>query len=132
MQEMQEMWVRSLGREDPLEEEMETHSSILAWKIPWTEEPGELWSVESQRIGHNLATDHSAGEANITTEEKQYCVDIFRKKFKGCFSPLGHYIFILLCRYSKCSFLRFPEIIGESRQTLARSLRHFITYLFQI
>ena len=42
MQEVQEMWVRSLGWEDPLEEEMETHSSILAWKIPWTEEPGEL------------------------------------------------------------------------------------------
>ena len=42
MQEMQEMWVRFLGWEDPLEEEMETHSSILAWKIPWTEEPGEL------------------------------------------------------------------------------------------
>ena len=40
MQEMQEMWVRSLGREDPLEEEMATHSSILAWEIPGTEEPG--------------------------------------------------------------------------------------------
>ena len=39
---MKEMWVRFLGWEDPLEEEMETHSSILAWKIPWTEEPGEL------------------------------------------------------------------------------------------
>ena len=39
---MQETWVRSLGREDPLEKEMATHSSILAWKIPWTEEPGRL------------------------------------------------------------------------------------------
>ena len=126
------MWVRSLGWEDPLEEEMETHSSILAWKIPWTEEPGELQSVESQRIGRSLATDHNASEANITIEEKQYYVDIFRKKFKGCFSPLGHYIFILFCRYSKCSFLRFPEIIGESRQKLARSVWHFIAYLFQI
>ena len=42
MQEMQEMWVRSLGLEDPLEKEMATHSSILAWRIPWTEEPGGL------------------------------------------------------------------------------------------
>ena len=40
----QETWVRSLGWEDPLEEEMATHSSILAWKLPWTEEPGRLWS----------------------------------------------------------------------------------------
>ena len=53
MQETQEMWVRSLGREDPLEEEMATHSSILAWRIPWTEEPGRLQSIESGRIGHN-------------------------------------------------------------------------------
>ena len=42
MQETQEMWVQSLGQEDPLEKEMGTHSSILAWKIPWTEEPGRL------------------------------------------------------------------------------------------
>ena len=48
---MQEMWVRSLGGEDPLEEGMATHSSILAWRIPWTEEPGGLQSIESQRVG---------------------------------------------------------------------------------
>ena len=47
MQEMQETWVQSLGQEDPLEEEMATYSSILAWRIPWTEEPGE-----SQSTGH--------------------------------------------------------------------------------
>ena len=45
MQEMPETWVQSLGLEDPLEEEIATHSSILAWKIPWTEEPGELHTV---------------------------------------------------------------------------------------
>ena len=45
--------VQSLGQEDPLEEEMATHSSILAWKIPWTEEPGGLQSMGSQRVGHN-------------------------------------------------------------------------------
>ena len=50
---MQETWVRSLGCEDPLEKEMATHSSILAWKIPWTEEPGRLHSMGSQRVGHN-------------------------------------------------------------------------------
>ena len=50
---MQETWVRSLGREDPLKKEMATHSSILAWRIPWTEEPGGLQSMESQRVGHD-------------------------------------------------------------------------------
>ena len=48
--EMQEMKVRSLGQEDPLEEEMATHSRILAWRIPWTEEPGGLQSMGSQRV----------------------------------------------------------------------------------
>ena len=51
--EVQETWVRSLGWEDPLEKEMATHSSILAWKISWTEEPGGLQSMGSQRVGHN-------------------------------------------------------------------------------
>ena len=51
--EMEEMRVRSLGQDDPLEEEMATHSSILAWEIPWTEKPGGLQFMGSQRIGHN-------------------------------------------------------------------------------
>ena len=51
---MQETWVRSLGREDPLEKEMTTHSSIRAWKIPWTEEPGGLHSMGSQKSGTRL------------------------------------------------------------------------------
>ena len=54
---MQETWVLSLGWEDPLEEEMATHSSILAWRIPWTEEPGELESTGSQRVGHDRVTN---------------------------------------------------------------------------
>ena len=51
---MQETWVRSLGQEDPLEKEMATHSSTLAWKIPWTEEPGRLQSMGSQRVGRDF------------------------------------------------------------------------------
>ena len=50
---MQETQVLSLGWEDPLEKEMAAHSSILAWKIPWMEEPGGLQSTGSQRVGHN-------------------------------------------------------------------------------
>ena len=56
---MQETQVRSLGREDPLEKEMATHSSTLAWRIPWREEPGRLQSMGSQRVGHNRATSLS-------------------------------------------------------------------------
>ena len=51
---MQEICVQSLGQEDPLEEEMATHSSILAWRMPWTEEPGRLQSIGLQRIGHDI------------------------------------------------------------------------------
>ena len=50
---MQETCVPSLGQEDPWEKEMATHSDILAWRIPWTEEPGGLRSMGSQRVGHN-------------------------------------------------------------------------------
>ena len=50
---MRETQIQSLGREDPLEKEMATHSSILAWKIPWTEEPGRLQSMGLQRVRHD-------------------------------------------------------------------------------
>ena len=50
---MWETWVRPLGWEDPLEKEIAIHSSTIAWKIPWTEEPGRLPSMESQRVGHD-------------------------------------------------------------------------------
>ena len=53
---MQETHVQSLGREDPLEKEMATHSSLLAWKIAWTEEPGGLQSTGSQRVRHDWVT----------------------------------------------------------------------------
>ena len=49
---VQKMWIQSLGREDPLEKEIATHFSILAWEIPWTEEPGGLQSTGSQRVRH--------------------------------------------------------------------------------
>ena len=53
---IRETWVQSLGGEKPLEKERATHSSALAWKTPWTEEPGRLQSMESQRVGHDWAT----------------------------------------------------------------------------
>ena len=63
---VQETWVRSLGQEDLLEKEMATHSSILAWRIPWTEESGALQSMGSQRVRHDHATNITTTTASIT------------------------------------------------------------------
>ena len=59
MQETQETQIQSLGLEDPLQKEMSTHSSILTWGIPWTEKPGGLQSMGSQRVGHDQACKHT-------------------------------------------------------------------------
>ena len=64
MQEIQKTWVWSLDQEDPMEKEMATHSGILAWKIPWTEEPGRLESVSSQKVGHNGTHTHTRHVSN--------------------------------------------------------------------
>ena len=53
MQKLQEIWVRSLGQQDPLEEAVATHSSILAWRLPWTEDPGELQTIGLHRVGQD-------------------------------------------------------------------------------
>ena len=66
---MQETQVQCLGQEDPLEKEMATQSNILAWKIPWTEEPGGLQSKESQRVGHNWATKHNMETAKTSLKK---------------------------------------------------------------
>ena len=63
---MWETWVQSLGQEDPLEKEMSTHFSILAWRIPWTEEPGGLQSMGSQRVRHDWATSLSLSLFTLT------------------------------------------------------------------
>ena len=59
MQETQETQVQSLSQEDPLEDEMASHSSVLAWKTPWTEEPGRLQPLGSQSVGHDWVTEHT-------------------------------------------------------------------------
>ena len=59
MQETLETWLQSLGQEDPLEQEVATHSCIVTWKIPWTEEPGRVQSKELQRAAHDLAHAHA-------------------------------------------------------------------------
>ena len=75
---VQEMWVQSLGWEDPLEKEMATHSCILAWETLWTEEPDGLQSMGSQRVRHDLATEHPRtafkNEHKILSSQR-YCED---------------------------------------------------------
>ena len=72
MQETQETGVRSLGQEGPLEREMATHSNTLAWRIPWTEEPGGLQSKGLQRVGHNLATKQQEVPFYFVLSKKSY------------------------------------------------------------
>ena len=67
---MQETKVQSLGQEDPLEKGMVTHSSILAWRIPWTEDPGRPQSVRLQRVGHNWVTDTTTLIKTIVNKNK--------------------------------------------------------------
>ena len=69
---MQEMQIWSLGWEDPLEEEMTTHSRILAWEIPWIDQPDGLQSMEYQRVGHNLVNKHAH---NIVKKKKKKSSD---------------------------------------------------------
>ena len=59
MQDTQEMWVQTFGQKDPLEEGMTTHSTVSAWRIPWTVDPGGLQSMESQRVRHTEVTGHA-------------------------------------------------------------------------
>ena len=70
---VQETWVQSLGWEDTLEKEMATHSSILAWRIPWTEEPGGLQFTGSQRVGHDWATFSSLQDKPGGSDGKRIC-----------------------------------------------------------
>ena len=77
---MQETWVWSLGWEDPLEKGMITHSSILAWEIPWTEQPGWLQSIGLQRVGHYWATKHTHTHTHHTHTHTH--THIYRKRKK--------------------------------------------------
>ena len=83
----QETWVHSPGQEDPLEMGMATHSSILAWRIPRTEEPGRLQSMGSQRVGHDWATKHTQEKIRIL-----FLKDIWKsviKDFRGLYACLS-------------------------------------------
>ena len=96
MQEMEETQVRSLGQEDPLEEEMATHSSISAWRIPWREEPCSPWG--RKRVGHNRMTKHQHTMCQIHSNSLllflKYKINIFT-----CFYMLESYLFFFFKIY---------------------------------
>ena len=86
---MQETWVWSLGQEDPLEKEMATLSSILAWKIPWTEEPGGLQTIGLQRVRHDWAYRHYDGIISHSTCTDTFCLCIHPLMDTGVALPFG-------------------------------------------
>ena len=121
MQEMQKTQVRSLGQEDPLEEEMATHSSILSWRIPWTEESGRLQSMGLQRVGHNWATEHTHRSSNWSSHSILFHTSRFPSPtttisttslpFAPCFSDL------VTSTLSSIPFLKGIRMSGKSQRT---------------
>ena len=123
----QKTWVQSLGQEDPLEKEMATHSSVLPWRIPWTEEPGGLQSMGSQRVRHDRATSLSLSlpKRNKTTQpEKDAFYLISHLQISPLYSLLPNSIVftsislnnvftLLLPDFSFKSLLKFPMLADE-------------------
>ena len=86
------MWVQSLGREDPLEEGMATHSSILAWRIPWTEEPGRVQSTGWQRVRHER---NDLAHTHVQSGPKLHLIQsVGFLKSGSHFSPSGGLVFL--------------------------------------
>ena len=102
MRETQEMRIWSLSRGDPLEKETATHSSILAWKIPWTEKPGGLQSKGLQRIGHNWATQHTHRVSNLSITLRVW--NAWLSFHQSC-----------------CKAIQFPALVSNAVIGLARS-----------
>ena len=108
---MQETWVRSLGWEDHLEKEMVTHSSILAWRILWTEKPGRLPSRVSQRVGHDWATSLSL--------EHSSALPFFRIGMKtDLFQSCGHCWLSRICWCVECFWVQIRESVCKSVKVL--------------
>ena len=110
---MRETWVWSLGREDPLEKEMATHSSILDWKIPWTEEPGGLQFMGLQRVRHDWASDLTYGRNGGGINGRFF---MYLKQLK--FEPWVHRFIVLV--FLLCIYLEFS--IVWNKQTKFRGL----------
>ena len=112
---MQETWVQPLGWEDPLENRMATHSSILAWRIPWTGEPGGLQSMGSQTAGHDWATKHPLTLV-ITTHSQLWSTHFHQHyRYGAVFLFVYKFSGSTACPLSKCFFFFFPTEEGRIR-----------------
>ena len=113
---MQETRVRSLGREDPLVKEMATHSSTLAWRIPWREEPGGLQSMGSQRVGHDWATSlfhfHQAMTYIIFCNSVTSSLKLFSFSFMRSWETHWNYLEIIL------SYLNWESGVTHFRHSM--------------
>ena len=129
---MRETWVRSLGWEDPLEKEMATHSSILAWRIPWTEEPDGLQSMGSQRVGHNWATSQDRNTEGLkiwaTLEDGKFT---FSKYYFIKF--INIFLWVLFCPFLKKVFIKknnLKKVFLLSRLKYIYLFFHSIAHLY--
>ena len=108
---MRETQVQSLGREDPVEKEMAVHSSTIAWKIPWTEEPGRLQFMGSQRVGHDWVTSLSLDWFLVWSDKKHWHLQVylFLWGVGGETSRDIFHFFHLLHSYSKSYWYTRPK-----------------------
>ena len=143
VQEMKDMWVQSLGQEDPLEEGMATHPSILAWRLSWTEEPDRLQSIRSQRLGHDWSDwgQHRAHTCRIVSSADS-------QSFISSFPIWFPFLFLLCCcgydfqNYESCSetlgvgtivlFLIWGEMLSILRIVFAVGLSYMAFIMLRL
>ena len=117
---MQQSGVWSLGRENPLEKEKATHSSILAWRIPWTKEPGGLQSIRLQRVRHNWATN-TLGLVCRYSESVCVCVCV-------CVCVYPHACTCVWTSMHKCTACMLWMNMGRRKQGILRAWKRGLTY----
>ena len=122
MQETQETQVLSLDQEDPLEKERATHSSILVWEIPWTEEPGGLQSRGSQRTRHDLATEHIATTCSYL-HFNVLKLNFSSKSYNLVFQVFNSHMWQVATALVKTDYRIFPS----AQKALLFSLQHSAT-----
>ena len=120
---MQETQVQSLGQEDLLEEDLTTHTSILAWRIPWTGEPGWLWSMESQRIGHDWSNWASTDAVGFQKPGSEVLWSTSSLKGGGIFYSFTNYKMLPECQKGPWSLLLQLGHVGRAGFELIYSNR---------